>query len=125
MDAKELVRLPDPREKVRIEMHEVVRDVSGKPHVFIRVRLTGWHFPHRGLEPFLVIGDVVSRRVIIDRDELAANAYFDRPLPAAKRASFGYGNIIEVDFDLPIEPERIALLDRARLPRETIDPFRR
>lgn len=124
MEAKELIRLPDPRQKVRIEMHEVVRDIDGKPHVFIRVRLTGWHFPHRAPEPFLLIGDVVSRRVIIDRDESGANAYFDRPLPAAKRASFGYGNIIHVDFDLLVEPGHIARLERARLPAGIVDPFR-
>src|SRR2546421_7383834 len=102
MDAKDLIRLPDPRKNVRIETSEVVRDVFDKPHVFIRVRLTGWHFPHRALEPFLVIGKVVSRTVIIDRDGLVADAYFDKPLPAAKRISFGYGNVIHWDFDISI-----------------------
>jgi hypothetical protein len=125
MNAKELIRLPDPRKNVRIEVREVVRDVFDKPHVFIRVRLTGWHFPGRALEPFLAIGRVVSRSVIIDRDGLVADAYFDKPLPAAKRISFGYGKIIRWDFDLSIDPKKITRLDRARLPEGVTDPFRR
>ena len=123
MDAKELIRLPDPRQNVKIEMGEVVRDVFDKPHIFIRVRLTGWHFPGRAPEPFLVIGKVVSRVVIIDPDGLGANAYFDKPFPAAKRVSFGYGNVIQWDFKVPIDLETIQHLDRSRLPEGTIDPF--
>jgi hypothetical protein len=124
MNAKELIRLPDPRKNVHIDMREVVHDVFDKPHIFIRVRLTGWHFPGRALEPFLVIGKVVSRTVIIDSDGLAANAYFDQPVPAAKRVSFGYGNVIHWDFKVPVDPETIPRLDRSRLPEGTMDPFR-
>lgn len=124
MNANELIRLPDPRKNVRIEVREVVRDVFEKPHIFIRVRLTGWHFPHRALEPFLVIGKVVSRIVIIDRDGLGANAYFDKLFLAAKRISFGYGNVIQWDFDLAVDPRKITHLNRVRLPEGVIDPFR-
>lgn len=45
MNAKELIRLPDPRADVQIEMREVVQDFRGKPHILIRVQLTGWYFP--------------------------------------------------------------------------------
>jgi hypothetical protein len=123
MDAREIKRLPDPRKNVRAEVREVVQDVFGKPHVFIRMKLTGWHFPHRSLEPFVVVGDVVSKQVIIDPDALAANAYFDKPLPRADRISFGYGNIISWDFDVPIDPQRLPRLVRERLPRGVVDPF--
>jgi hypothetical protein len=125
MNAKELIRLPDPRENVRVEVREVVRDVFSKPHVFIRVRLTGWYFPGRAPEPFMVIGDVVSKVVIIDPDGRGANAYFDQPLPRADRVSFGYGKIINWDFNLPINPERMPRLDRVRLPKDVIDQLRR
>lgn len=123
MDAKELIRLPDPRKNVRIEVREVVRDVFNKPHVFIRVRLTGWHFPYRALEPFVVIGETVSWTVIIRQDGLVADAYFDKPLPAATRISFGYGKVIHWDFDIPVHPQTIPRLDRSRLPDGTIDMF--
>jgi hypothetical protein len=124
MEVKDLIRLPDPRKNVRIEMREVVRNVFDKPHILIRVRLTGWHFPGRALEPFLLIGKVVSRTVIIDNDGLGANAYFDKLFPATKRVSFGYGNVILWYFDLSIDPKNITRLERARLPEGAIDPFR-
>lgn len=123
MNAKDLIRLPDPREKVRADVREVVRDVHGKPHLFVRMQLTGWHFPHRAEEPFVAVGGVVSSRVLIDRAGLVADAYFDQPLPAAQRISFGYGRTIGMDFDVPVDPERIPRLDRRRLPQGTTDPF--
>jgi hypothetical protein len=123
MIASELIRLPDLRKDVRLELREVVRDVFGKPHIFIRVRLTGWRFPGRAPKPFMVIGDVVSRVVIIDQNGLGANGYFDKPLPAAERVSVGYGKIIQWEFDLPIRPKEILRLDRARLTKEIVDPF--
>ncbi len=123
MDAKDLIRLPDPKKNVRAEVREVVKDVNGRPHVFIRITLTGWHFPHRAEEPFMVIGDVVSWRVLISRDGLTAQGYFDTPLPSAKSLGFGYGNTIHWDFKIPIKPEIIPRLDRFRLPKGAIDPF--
>ncbi|MEA2328988.1 MAG: hypothetical protein QOE68_3947 [Thermoanaerobaculia bacterium] len=123
MEAKELIRLPDQRKKVRAELREVVKEIHGKPHLLIRLHLTGWHFPHRGAEPFVAVGDVVSKRVTISRDELTADAYFDKPLPAAERLSFGYGKIISWDFDIPIDPHHIAPLDRTKLPHGIINPF--
>lgn len=122
MKVNELIRLPDPRKDVKIEIREIVRDVHRKPHVFIRVRLTGWQFQHRGAEPFLVVGNVVSNRVVIDSDGLGANAYFNTPLPDVQQISFGYGKIIQWDFDLPVH-KKFARLDRARLPIGVVDPF--
>jgi hypothetical protein len=123
MKADELIRLPDPHRDVRVEVREIVRDVFEKPHVFVRVKLTGWFFPGRALEPFAVVGDVVSRFVVLGPDSTSASAYFDRPLPRARRVSFGYGNIILWDFDVEIDVERIDRLDRKRLPRGVVDPF--
>jgi hypothetical protein len=124
MEAKDIIRLPDARENVRADVREVVRDQSGKPHVFIRVRLTGWNFPHRAREPFAVVGDVVSKRVAIDADGLGANAYFDKPLPESRNVGFGYGNVLKWEFGTPVAPSKIERLDRARLPQGIVDPFR-
>jgi hypothetical protein len=123
MDTKELIRLPDQRKKVRAEVRQVVKEIHGSPHVLIRIRLSGWHFPHRSTEPFVVIGDVISKRVIISRDELTADAYFHKPVPASERLSFGYGRIITWNFDVAIDPHQIAPLDPAKLPRGVVDPF--
>jgi len=121
MNIKEIIRLPDSRKVVKIELREVVRDVGGKPHVFIRVRLSGWHFPERALEPFLVIGNAVSRFVLIENEGTTADAYFDVRLTEAKRVSFGYGNIVSWDFDVKVDPAGIDRLDRARLPKQVVD----
>lgn len=121
MNIKEIIRLPEPRKDIKIELREVVREVAKKPHLFIRVRLLGWHFPERALEPFLVIGNAVSRFVILGADGTTADAYFDVRPPAAKRVSFGYGNIISWDFDVTVEPAGIDRLDRTRLPKGFID----
>src|SRR6267154_3224565 len=123
MKATELIRMPDPRVNVRAEIHEVVRDLGGRPHVFVRVKLTGWHFPHRAPEPFMAIGEVISQRVIISRDGLTAQGYFNQLLPPAGTLSFGYGNVIQWDFNIAIDPRTIVRLDRLRLPPGVIDPF--
>src|SRR6266487_1233916 len=109
--------MPDPRKDVKIQLREVIRDVGKKPHVFVRVRLSGWHFPERAPEPFLVIGKAISKFVLIVEDGATADAYFDVRPPAARRVSFGYGNIVSWDFDLPVAPSKIERLDRARLPK--------
>ena len=121
MTVKEIIRLPDQRKDVKVELREVVRDVRSKPHIFIRARLSGWHFPQRALEPFLVIGDAVSKFVIIGPEGTTADAYFDVRPPAAKRVSFGYGNIISWDFDVRVDPKGINRLDRTRLPKGLIE----
>jgi hypothetical protein len=125
MNANELIRLPDPKKNVRAEVAEVLKDVKGRPHVFARIKLTGWDFPQRALEPFMLVGKLVSQHVEIAPDGQTAQGYFAAPLPTARRLSFGYGKVIQWDFDLAIEPERMLRLDRSRLPKETIDPFRK
>jgi hypothetical protein len=121
MNFEEIIRLPELSRNVRAEISEVVRDLAQAPHVFVRVRLRGWYFPERAPEPFLVIGKVVSKFVLIGKDRETADAYFDVNPPAAKSVSFGYGKIISWDFEVSIEPERIIRLDRARLPKGLID----
>ena len=121
MNITEIIRLPDPRKDVKVEIREVVRNVEEKPRVFIRVRLSGWHFPERAPEPFLVIGNAVSKFVLIDHEGTTADAYFDVRPPAAKRVSFGYGNIISWDFDVTVDSATIDPLDRARLPKGFVD----
>jgi hypothetical protein len=123
MNINEIIRMPDPRKDVKIQVREVVHDFAKKPHVFIRVRLTGWQFPQRAPEPFLVIGKAVSRFVLIEQGGAMADAYFDIRLPAVKRVSFGYGKVISWDFDVAVNPKQLHRLDRARLQKGFIDPF--
>ena len=121
MTIKDIIRLPQQPPDIKIELREVVRDVGKKPHVFVRVRLRGWHFPERALEPFMIIGDEVSKFVLLTSDGSIADAYFDKHPPRARRVSFGYGNIISWDFDVSVNPSGIARLDRTRLVKGIID----
>jgi hypothetical protein len=124
MKANELIRFPDPKENVRAEVREVIKEAQGHPHIFARLKLAGWHFPQRAPEPFMVVGEVVSKYVEISPDGLSAQGYFDVPLPASKRIGFGYGRVIQWDFNVSIDHKMMVPLDRARLPKGTIDPFR-
>ena len=124
MQAQDIIRPPDPRFTVHSQLRETVREFHGEPHVFLQLKLTGWYFPERAGLPFVLVGDVLSRFVVIAPDGLSATAYFDRPLPPAGRVSFGYGRIVAWDFDLPVEPEAVERLDRERLPAGVVDPFR-
>ena len=121
MKIEEIIRLPDLRSNVNVEIREIVRDMSKRPQVFIRVRLSGWRFPERAPEPFVVIGKAVSKFVLIDKVGTAADAYFDVVPPSAERVSFGYGKIVSWDFDVAIDPRRIERLDRTRLPKGFIE----
>ena len=125
MKANEIIRLPDPKKDVRAEVREVVKDVKGRPHLFARIKLSGWYFQERAEEPFMLVGQVVSDRVEISPDGYSARGYFAEPLPRAERISFGYGNTISWDFDLPIDSERMPRLDRIKLPKDVIDQLRR
>jgi len=121
MNIKEIIRLPDPRLAVKAAAREVVRDMDGKPHVFVRVSLSGWHFPERAPEPFMVVGTAVSRFVLIAPDGLSADGYFDSMPDTAKQISFGYGKIVSWDFRLAFNPKKVSRLDRERLPRGHVD----
>lgn len=123
MDYREIVRLPDPRRTVRAELREVVADVEGKPKLYHRLKLSGWHFEARAEEPFMLVGRAVSQRVMMSPDGLTASGYFVEPLPAAKQVSFGYGRTISWDFPLIVRPDRLRRLDRARL-AEVVIPER-
>jgi hypothetical protein len=120
MDFEQIIRIPEPVMKVKAEVREVVHDVNNKPHVFIRVRLSGWHFPQRAPEPFMVIGRVVSKFVLIGPGEAYADGYFDVRPPRARQVSFGYGNTISWDFAVAVDPPKVPALDKKRLPKGVI-----
>src|SRR5258706_16077135 len=103
MDYKEVVRLPDMRRSVRADLREVVAEVEGKPKLYHRLRLTGWHFAARAEEPFMLVGRAVSQRVIVSPDGLTADGYFTEPVPAAKQVTFGYGRTVSWDFPVGVQ----------------------
>jgi hypothetical protein len=48
----------------------------------------------------MLVGKILSRRVIISSDGLMADGYLEKALPIARRVSFGYGKVVQWDFPL-------------------------
>jgi hypothetical protein len=121
MDVKEIIRTPDPRRNVRVELREVLRDEEQRPRVYARVRVSGYYFPERAEAPFVLVGDVVSRYALIEPGGQAICGYFDRKVPPAKMVTVGYGRTVFADFDVAVDPREMPRLDRAQLPEGVID----
>jgi hypothetical protein len=121
MNIRDLIRLPDPRLEVQGEVTEVVQEWQGKPQVFWRLRLSNWRFIPSAHIPFVLVGRVFSHHVRVEPDLMAANAYFDRQLPAARRVTFGWGRTVAWDFPITINPRKVTRLDRKKVPKEIVD----
>ena len=115
----DLVDFPIESERLRWEARLVVHDLNQEPHLLMRVKLTGTHFPQRALEPFVVVGKAHSRFVTISDDGLSACAYFDEQLPKGGRIEFGYGTDVLLRFPRAFDREEVELLDPKRLPSNT------
>ena len=117
--ADRIVRTPPSPQSERYfrwSVKEVVRDLYGTPHLFLRIVLEGPAFPQRAGRPFVRVGGVESRFVRIDPDGRFALGYFDRPPTEGGTMEFGYGRRVLFRFPRPYRGERALRLDRARLP---------
>jgi hypothetical protein len=115
------LRVSRPIESPRLEWEarQVLRDRHGAPHLFIRLRLKGGHFPGRGVAPFARVGDVTSVFVEIARDEATACAYFDCPLDDDATVVFGFGRDVILRFARPFRRAEASVLDRRFVPKHT------
>lgn len=115
----DLIQFPIQSERLQWEARQVMRDLDYIPHLLLRLKLTGTHFPQRALEPFVKVGEVRSRFVTISDDGLNANAYFDQSLTQGCKVEFGYGQDILLRFPRSFNWEVVRLLDPNRLPIDT------
>jgi hypothetical protein len=115
------VRVSRPIESPRLEWEarQVLRDRHGIPHMFIRLRLKGGHFPRRGVAPFALVGEARSAFVEIARDEESACAYFDCPLDDDAPVEFGFGRDVILRFARPFRRMDASVLDRRFVPKHT------
>ena len=116
---RDLIDFPIEHPRLQWEARQVLRDLSGRPHLFLRLRLTGTSFPHRALEPFVRIGRTRSSFVHIDEDEQAARAYFSSPPAEEAVVEFGYAQEVLLRFPKRFVSTDAAVLDRHRLPTTT------
>jgi len=117
MVVAEMTNTIPPNLDLRWEAKEVVRDIGDKPHLFQRIVLTGAWFPNRAEAPFVRVGEVTTRRVLIADDSASVRAYFDRPIPDGETIEFGYGDQVTLRFPREFSRRRLLLLDRERLPK--------
>jgi hypothetical protein len=101
------------------EARQVLRDRHGMPHMFIRLRLKGGHFPRRGVAPFARVGDTTSAFVEIARDEESACAYFDCPLDDDVDVEFGFGRDVILRFGRAFRRMDVSVLDQRFVPKHT------
>jgi hypothetical protein len=106
----------EPHDALRWECRQVVMDLYQRPHLLTMVELTGAHFPHMALEPFVTVGKVRSRFVRIAEDSRTARAYFDRPLASEGEIEFGYGYEVLLRLPRRFTRDAVQRLDPAQLP---------
>jgi len=113
-----LIQFPIESSQLQWEAREALRDIHNQPHLFLRVRLSGTHFPQRAPEPYIRIGEIRSRFALISEDGLSVSGYFDRDVQGGT-VEFGYGEEPALlRAANRFEAGSLIRLDRNRLPRE-------
>ncbi|HYR11397.1 MAG TPA: hypothetical protein VEQ60_26685 [Longimicrobium sp.] len=106
---------------------EVVREINDGPHLLLRVEIRGGYFPLRAPEPFVRIiredGTVEeSWFAEVAEDHTALRGYFAPATDTAGVLEFGYGHQVMGRTSQSFAPKAVERLDRARLPREVVEP---
>ncbi len=117
----DLIKYPLEHERLKWEAKQVIKDLWGKPHLLLRLKLTGTRFQERALEPVVTIGKERSIFVEIAEDGLAAYAYFDHPVPSRATVEFGYGQGPLLRFAGYVTSKVIKSLDPKLLPKGTVN----
>jgi hypothetical protein len=110
---------PDNKETVSWAAREVVRDFEERPHLVVRLELSGVYFAPRAQVPFIRVGKVQSRLVLLDPDGQHARGYFDQPLPDRGQIVFGYGDQVVLVIHDRYRKSALGALDRRRLAKGT------
>ncbi|HFD88183.1 MAG TPA: hypothetical protein ENJ35_10990 [Gammaproteobacteria bacterium] len=119
---RDLIEFPVVTDKVIWEARQVLRDMGEKPkpHILLRIKLSGTYFEQRALEPYVSVGKVRSLFVEISEDGLTASAYFDKPLPTEGMIEFGYGNEAMFRLKSPFDPDNVRVLDPKFLRKKNV-----
>lgn len=111
---------------VELRAQEVVKELDDRPHLLVRIEITGPDFPHRAAEPFVRI--LGGERAVaqswfadISEDGRRLLAYFPTDVPPGRVIEFGYGRDVMGRIQAAFEPGVIRRLERERLPREAVE----
>jgi len=115
----DLIEYPIVSNRLQWEARQVVRDLYQKPHLLMRIKLTGTRFPQRAEEPFMCVGELRSRFAVIAEDGQSVRAYFDESLPPEGMVDFGYGDRVLLRAARLFSSSEAEVLDIKRLPPKT------
>jgi hypothetical protein len=115
--------------QVRWEAQEVVREIDARPHLLLRVTITGGSFPQRALVPWvrLVLGESVAARAWftdISDDSDALRGYFPTDVSLDGTVEYGYGPHVYGRALEKLDAGAVTRLDRTRLPPDVVDTTR-
>jgi len=105
--------------------NEVVKVLNDRPHLIVRVEVSGEHFPHRAPHPFIRIqvgkeeyfNDLFTE---VSPDSQKLLGYLPVNTPARGIIEFGYGAEIWGTIPIEFNAESVTRLDRKRLPKNIV-----
>jgi hypothetical protein len=106
----------------KVQMKEIVKVLNDKPHLLVRVEVSGEYFPHRDAPAFIrlkvrdeeYLNDLFTE---VSPDNQKLSGYFPVNLPARGIIEFGYGTEIWGSITAEFGTESLTRLDRQRLPK--------
>jgi len=103
---------------------EVIRELDYRPHVLVRIQITGGYFQHRAAEPFVRI---VSRGKVVESwfaevsdDNTTLSGYFQTDIAAGGIIEYGYGSKVEGRLEKRFTIRNVEKLNRKNLPKEAV-----
>jgi hypothetical protein len=104
---------------------EVVKDLDDRPHLLVKLEITGPYFPERAAEPFARVVRPDGRSITcwfadVSDDQRRLKAYFTSEVPPSGTIEFGYGQKVLGRLPADFDRTRVRALDRDRLPRHVV-----
>lgn len=115
----------DTLPKYQAATKEVVKILNDRPHLLVRMTISGGHFPHRAPHPFIHIRVGESEYFTdyfteISNDNSSLVGYLPVNFPKKGVIEFGYGNEIWGTIAGEFFADSITRLDRKRLPKDIL-----
>jgi hypothetical protein len=101
------------------EGRQILRDLDGRPHLLLRLRLVWGYFPRRDGIPFVRVGRARARWIEIAEDEESVRAYFDRVPADGAPIEFGYGRTVRFTLRRRFRRDDVSELDPRLIPPGT------
>lgn len=120
-----------PTPKIKLSGKEVIKIINDKPHLLLRLELSGDYFPHLDRPPFVRI--MYSRKnnfelcwfANVSDDNRSIYAYFPIDCKMASRIEYGYGNEVIGKVTEKIAEDRFEKLNNKKLEKSTVSVTQR